>query len=43
MRYVDLEIDVVKWPQGRAEVVEKELSNRWVEDDRINRELGEKV
>ncbi len=43
IRYVDLEVDVVKWPQGRSEVVEKELLDRQVKNGSINRKLGEKA
>jgi len=43
IRYVDLEIDVVKWPQGESEIVEKELLEREIECGRINQKLGEKA
>jgi len=43
IRYVDLEVDVVKWPDGNSEIVEKELLERQLEKGSLTQDLGEKA
>ena len=43
IRYVDLEVDVVKWPDGSSEIVEKELLERQLEKGSLTQDLGEKA
>ncbi len=43
IRYVDLEIDVVRWTDGRIEIVEEGLLSRQIEMGYLSRELAEKA
>jgi protein associated with RNAse G/E len=43
IRYVDLEVDVVKWPHGKVEILEEDLLEKRVKDGFINSELSKKI
>ncbi len=43
IRYVDLEIDVLRWTEGRVEIVEEELLGRQLDLGYLSRELAEKA
>lgn len=42
IRYVDLEIDVVRWPDGRVEILEEDLLDKRVKEGFITQELADK-
>jgi hypothetical protein len=43
VRYVDLEIDVVRWPDGRTQITDKEALRQRFEEGYISRTLFEKA
>ncbi len=43
IRYIDLEIDLLKWPEGTSEIVEKELLARELQAGRLSRQLAKKA
>ncbi len=43
IRYVDLEIDVVRWPDGKAGIIDEELLNRCFKSGFLSEELKEKA
>jgi protein associated with RNAse G/E len=43
IRYVDLEIDVVRWPDGKIEIIDEEDLNRYAASCHLNNELFEKA
>jgi len=43
IRYVDLEIDVVRWPDGRTEIIEEELLDQKLKLGYVSEELTEKA
>jgi len=40
IRYIDMEMDVVKWPDGRVEIIEEKLLNRQLELGYLSHELA---
>jgi protein associated with RNAse G/E len=43
IRYIDLEIDVVRWPEGKVKVVEEELLDQKVKLGYLSEELAERA
>ncbi len=43
IRYVDLEIDVVKWPDGKVEIIDEEILNRQFESGYLSEALKQKA
>lgn len=43
IRYVDLEIDVVKWTDGKVEIIEEELLNQKLKLDCLSEDLAKKA
>lgn len=43
IRYIDLEVDVVRWPDGRVEILEEDLLERRFREGFITQELANKV
>jgi len=43
IRYIDLEVDLIRWPEGNTEIVEKALLARQLDAGRINQALEEKA
>jgi hypothetical protein len=43
IRYVDLEIDVVRWPDGKIEIIDEEDLNRYAASCHLSNELFEKA
>ena len=43
IRYVDLEVDVIRWPDGRLEILEEDLLDNRVKKGIITNELARKV
>lgn len=43
IRYIDLEIDVVKWPDGKVEIIEEESLDEQVRSGYLSKELAERA
>lgn len=43
IRYVDLEVDVVRWPDGRVEIIEEDLLDKRVKEGFITHTLASKI
>lgn len=43
IRYIDLEIDVMRWPDGRVEIIEKEMLDQQLKLGYLSEELAERA
>lgn len=43
IRYVDLEVDVVRWPDGKTQIIDQENLNRYLEGGYLSKALKERA